>query len=183
MKSWALPTALVMACAAAAVAAANSSRFNPREARDADRYIIWDLARQISPAMRKARDHCDSCGDEGAGIETAIGLLGVGGQATTDGLLNLLAVQLDAGTAEEMECQIAKRGRALVPALKAFNSARAASWCRASFLGLRKQELSNVTDVRMEQVCRPSNEIEKDRTEWIRALSSGRNLFEESGPC
>jgi len=155
----------------------------PREAGSATRSIIYDLALLQSASVRKAREHCDYCGDEGGNVEVTIGLLGIGGRATTPALLNLLSVRLDAGGAEERECQIAKRGRALVPALKQLSAAQASSWCHQTFHGLQKRELANLHDVTAEQICRPIAEVEAARKEWIAALQSGRDLFAESGPC
>ena len=61
----------------------------PREAEFAAKSIIYDLAELKSPTVRRAREHCGThCGDEGGAIETTIGLLGVGGPATTTSLLN-----------------------------------------------------------------------------------------------
>jgi hypothetical protein len=156
----------------------------PREAAIATRSIIYDLAVETSPSVRKARERCQPyCGDESGGIEVAIGLLGIGGRTTTQSLLNLLSVRLDAGAAEERECQIAKRGKALVPALKALTAVQASNWCQHTFRDLQKQELADLRDVTVEQVCRPRGEVDADRKEWIAALQSGRDLFAESGPC
>lgn len=155
----------------------------PREAELASRSVIYDLALLKSASVRKGREHCNYCGDEGGNIEVAIGLLGVGGHTTTQSLLNLLSVQLDAGGAEARECQIAKRGRALVPALKQLSAVQASSWCHQTFHDLRNRELGNLHDVTAEQVCRPTAEVEADRKKWIAALQSGRDLFAESGPC
>lgn len=154
---------------------------SPTEAEFATRLVIYDLAMLISPSVHKAREHCDSyCGDEGGNIEVAIGLLGIGGQATTQSLLNLLSVQLDGGGAEERECQIDKRGKALLPALRRLNASQLSSWCHQTFQDLRKRELSGVSDVSVKQVCRPVAEIEDDRKEWMSALQSARP---HSGLC
>ena len=156
----------------------------PREAQFAAKYVIYDLAQLKSPSVRREREHCRGyCGDEGGNIEMAIGLLGVGGHATTQSLLNLLSVQLDAGAAEARECQIAKRGKALVPALKKLDANQLSSWCRQSFHDLRRNELASLDDVSVEQICRPTSEIDADRKGWIKALQSERDLFAESGPC
>ena len=166
-----------------AIAAVTHRSLEPREAAFATRSVIYDLALLQSASVRKAREQCNRCGDEGGEIETTIGLLGIGGRATTQSLLNLLAVRLDAGGAEERECQIAKRGKVLVPSLKQLSAARASNWCHQTFHDLRKRELTNLRDVTAEQVCRPAAEVEADRKEWIAALQSGRGLFAESGPC
>lgn len=185
MKKHPLLLAAVAALAALpALGAATHGLRSPREAEFASRSIIYDLAVQTSPSVRKARERCHTyCGDEGGDMEMAIGLLGIGGRTTTQSLLNLLSIQLDAGVAEERECQIAKRGKALVPALTRLNSVQASSWCQQTFHDLRKRELANLHDVTVQQVCRASAEIEADRKEWIAALQSGRDLFAESGSC
>ncbi len=156
----------------------------PGEAEFAAKSIIYDLAQLKSPTVRLAREHCGThCGDEGGAIETTIGLLGVGGPSTTASLLNLLSVELDAGEAESRDCQIAKRGKALVPALKQLDATRASNWCRQTFRDLSKRELADLNDVSAQEICRPSREVEADRKEWIKALQSERNLFAESGLC
>jgi hypothetical protein len=155
-----------------------------REAAFAAQSVVYDLVLLTSPSVHQARQHCRGhCGDEGGDIEMAIGLLGIGGHVTTQSLLNLLSVQLDGGGAEERECQIAKRGKALVPALKQLNPVRVSNWCHQTFHDLRKRELADVNDVSVELVCRPPSEVDTDRKEWIAALQSGRDLFAESGPC
>lgn len=156
----------------------------PSEDKRATDYIIWALTLEKSPSVRVARERCqDYCSDHGGGIEVAIDLLGIGGPATTDSLLDLLAVQLDAGGAESRSCQIAKRGKALVPALRKFDPVKASQWCGTTFNRLRQRELSEVNDVPVEQMCRPATEVDSDRQEWIAALGSGRDLLAESGPC
>jgi hypothetical protein len=167
-----------------ALGAAVSQQTVPHEAEFASRSVIYNWVLLTSPSVRKAREHCHSyCGDEGGNVEVAIGLLGVGGRATTQSLLNLLSLRLDAGGSEELSCQIAKRGRALVPALAHLSANRVSSWCGQTFHDLRKQELANISDVPVEQICRPPAEVETDRKEWMAALQSGRGLFAESGPC
>ena len=156
----------------------------PSEDERATEYIIWALTLEKSPSVRAARERCrDYCNGHGGGLEVAIDLLGVGGSATTGSLLNLLAVGVDAGPSESLSCQIAKRGKALVPALEKFDPAKASQWCGATFNRLRQRELSGVDDVPVEQMCRPATKVDADRQEWIAALESGRDLFAESGPC
>jgi hypothetical protein len=183
MKRPALIASFGALIALPAIAAVVNRSPVPREAEFATRSIIYELAVLQSASTRKAREHCDYCGDEGGQVETTIGLLGIGGRATTQSLLKLLSVRLDAGGAEERECQIAKRGKALVPALKQLSAAQTSNWCHQTFSDLRKRELANLRDVTAEQVCRPATEVEADRKEWIAALQSGRDLFAESGPC
>ena len=166
-----------------ALGAVTHTRREPLEAEFATRSVIYDVALLTSPSVRKAREHCSYCGDEGGAIETAIGLLGIGGRPTTHGLLQLLAVQLDAGGAEARECQLAKRGRALVPALQQLSATQVSSWCNQTFHDLRKRELANIHDVTAQQICRPAAEVETDRKQWIAASQSNRDLFAESGPC
>jgi hypothetical protein len=147
------------------------------EVQFAGRVIIGDLAKLISPTVRKMRERCDGvCGDEGGEIEMAIGLLGVGGDGTTGGLLNLMAINLDAGAAEERESQISKRGNSIVTALRRFNSADAAAWCRRTYFDLRKRELSNIRDVSDRQICRSVAEIERDRREWLKQFGGRQHL-------
>ena len=145
----------------------------PPEAEFATRSIIYELTLLISPSVRKARAHCRSyCGDEGGNVEVVIGLLGIGGHATSQSLLNLLSLQLDGAAAEERECQIDRRGKSLLPSLRQLNAARMSSWCHQTFQELRKHELSGVTDVPVDQICRPTAKIDDDRKEWLEALQS-----------
>lgn len=154
------------------------------EAEDATEYVIWSLALETSQSVRAARENCGNfCGDHGAGIEVAIDLLGAGQDATTKGLLDLLAVQLDAGPAESRSCQIAKRGRTLAPALRTFDASQAADRCKATFNRLRQRELSEIKDVTIDQICRPAEEIAAERRDWINALKTGEDLLAESSPC
>ena len=184
MKHSILAVGIASLVALPALGAAVHRLPSPHEAEFAARYVVNDLALLQSPSVRREREHCRNyCGDEGGNIEMTIGLLGVGGHATTPSLLNLLSVRLDAGAAEERECQIAKRGKALIPSLKQLNSTQASGWCNQAFHDLRERELANLNDVSVGQICRPSAEVETDRKKWIAALRSGRDLFAESGPC
>lgn len=156
----------------------------PTADRFATQYVMQDLVLELSETVRAAREHCGDCYiDDGGNAEVMIGLLGMGGDRTTDSLLNLLAMQMDAGLAESRSCEFAKRGRSLVPALKKFDSAKASKWCGATFNRLHQYELSKVDDVSVQQMCRPLTEIEEDRKSWIAALQSGEDLLAESGPC
>jgi hypothetical protein len=156
----------------------------PSADRLATHYVMQDLALERSQVVRAARDRCGKCYfDNGGNAEVMIGLLGMGGDATTDSLLNLLAVQMDAGVSESRSCELAKRGKSLVPALKRYDSTKSAEWCRTTFSRLRQYELSEVKDVSVEQMCRPLAEIEADRKSWVAALQLGEDLLAESGPC
>jgi hypothetical protein len=143
-------------------------------------HIIYDLVQDASPSVRAIRDRCrdakDSsnwCDDSGTSSEAIIGLLGAGGEGTTSGLLKMMAIQLDAALGEERECQIGKRGKRLLPALRSLDVDRAASWCHAEFAALRKRALSDITDVSVSKICRSAGEIEGDRREWIKAFEAG----------
>ena len=172
--------AALAACVLGACKANPAPASTPSEADNAARYIVYEHARVLSTSVRS---DCSGACDDGGAIEVTIGLLGVGGEATTGSLLNLLALQLDAGAAEARSCQIAKRGKSIVPALEHLDANQSAAWCQTTFADLKKRELSDVADVSASQTCRPANEIEGDRREWIEALNSGRDLFAESGPC
>jgi hypothetical protein len=145
---------------------------------------MWDLFLESSQSVRTAREHCENCFiDHGGSAEVMVGLLGMGGAPTTDSLLNLLALQLDAGLSESRSCEFAKRGSSLIPALKKLDSADASRWCQTTFSRLRQHELSEVSDVSVDQICRSPTEIDADRIGWIAALQSGEDLLAESGPC
>jgi hypothetical protein len=155
----------------------------PSEAENAAKYVVYEMARGRSPSVRSAGQACSDACVGGGGSEVVIGLLGIGGEATTGPLLNLLAVQLDAGMAEARSCQIAKRGKSILPALERLDAARLSAWCQSTVDDLMKQELSNVRDVTLAQICRPAADVEADQREWLGAVQSGRDLFSESGPC
>jgi hypothetical protein len=179
---------VLLATASAAVAIASQPLQDEDPLPSADKFaaqsVVMDQVLEQSRSVRAARERCGDCyiGD-GGNAEIVIGLLGMGGAATTDSLLNLLTVQLDAGLAESRSCELAKRGKSLVPALKRFDSTTAAEWCATTFNRLRQHELSKVNDVSVAQICRPSKEIEADRKSWIASLRSGEDLLAESGPC
>jgi hypothetical protein len=177
---------LAMASTAVAIAAQPLQDEDPLPSADkfATQSVVMDQVLEQSQSVRADRGRCGDCYiDDGGSAEIMIGLLGMGGHATTDSLLNLLAIQLDAGVAESRSCEFAKRGKSLVPALKKFDSAKASQWCETTFNRLRQHELSKVNDVSVAQMCRPLTEIEADRKSWIVALQSGENLLAESGPC
>jgi hypothetical protein len=144
-------------------------------------YVLYDLALQSSASVQATRSRCRSakdfsnmCDDSGAASEAIIGLLGAGGDATTEGLLKLIAVQLDGGLAESRECEIGRRGRSLLPALRSMDATRAANWCKLEFEALSKRQLAGITDVRSTQICQPANQIERDRQEWIKSFEAGQ---------
>lgn len=174
-------TVIALVCGTSVIASERTFR---REARNATDYIIWALTLETSPSARASREHCrNHCGDNGAGIEVAVDLLGAGGQATTGSLLNLLAVRLDAGPSESRSCQIAKRGKAIIPALRKLAASSASQWCQTTFNRLRKRELADIKDVPIGDICRPAKAIDAERREWLAALQSRHDLFAESGPC
>ena len=183
-KSVSFASVTIVACLLGGCKADRGPASTPHEADGAARYVIYEMARSRSPTVRSARQACiDACTDGGGGIEVAIGLLGIGNKATANTLLNMLAIRLDAGMAEARSCQIAKRGKSIVPALKRFDAVNSSAWCQSTFADLRKRELGNVSDVTSDQICRPAAEVETDRREWLAALQSGCDLFAESGPC
>jgi len=179
---------VLLATASTAVAIASQPLQDEDPLPSADKFaaqsVVMDQVLEQSQSVRAARERCADCYiDDGGDAEIMIGVLGMGGEATTDSLLNLLAVQLDAGVAESRSCELAKRGKSLIPALKRFDSTKAAVWCATTFNRLRQHELSKVDDVSLAQICRPLTEIDADRKSWIDALQSGEDLLAESGPC
>ena len=184
-KSFLCASMTLVACVLGACKAEHGATSTPHEAESAARYVIYEKARSRSSTLRSARqacsDACDSGGGEGWKLPS--GYWASAGRRLPTRWLNLLALQLDAGMAEARSCQIAKRGKNIVPALERLNAAQAAAWCQSRFADLRKRELSNVADVTSAQICRPAAEVEADRQEWLAALQSGRDLFAESGPC
>lgn len=147
----------------------------PNEAEFAARLILSEWTKQISPSARSVREGCGGkCADGGAGIEMGIGLLGVGGERTTPEMLYLLSIKLDAAASEEMHCQFLNRGEQIVPHLRSLNAARTSSWCHDTFGEARKRELSEISDVPVQQVCSSPPEIREKRDELLSALKTGQ---------
>jgi len=144
-----------------------------RQVSFAERVITIELVRALSPSIRESREKClQACPETGA-LELAIGLLGVSrSDIAADTLVNLLGLRLDGAGSEELSCQILLRGKALSHRLKQFQARQVAEHCQSTFMELRKRELANLTDVKIEQVCRSESEIQNSQAEWIKAIKS-----------
>lgn len=157
-----------------AFAAEQSSSANEdRQVRFAERVVTNELARALSPSTREARGKCSPACDETGALELAIGLIGVGrSESATGALVNLLGVRLDGAGSEELSCQILNRGKSLASRLERLRVGEIVSHCQAAFMDLRKRELAQIVDVKVEQVCRLEAEIRSVRDGLIKAIRS-----------
>lgn len=144
-----------------------------RQVRFAERVITIELARALSLSVRDAREKClIACPETGA-LELGVGLIGVSrSNVASNALVNLLGLRLDGAGSEELNCQILVRGTALSPRLERLPVRQVLEHCQSTFLELRKRELMNVSDVKVEQVCRSVAEIRSVRDELLKAVKS-----------
>ncbi|MFN7477062.1 MAG: Imm57 family immunity protein [Burkholderiales bacterium] len=106
-------------------------------------------------------------------LELAVGLIGISrSDVASDALVNLLGVRLDGAGSEELNCQILIRGAALSRRLERLRTGQVVNRCQSTFLELRKRELADVSDVKVEQVCRSEAEIRSVRDELLKAVKS-----------
>ncbi len=151
------------------VEAANEAR----QVRFAERVITIELARALSPSVRGAREKCLTACPETGALELAIGLIGIGrSDASTDALVNLLGLRLDGAGSEELGCQILTRGRALSSRLERLQAKSLVEHCQLTFYDLRKRELADTPDVKVEQVCRSEAEVRRAQDEMLKAIKS-----------
>ena len=144
-----------------------------RQVRFAERVITIELARALSLSVREAREKCLMACPETGALELAVGLIGVSRSDTSaDALVNLLGLRLDAAGSEELNCQILVRGRGLSSRLARLRARQVVEHCQSTFLELRKRELADASDVKVEQVCRSEAEIRSIRDELLKAVNS-----------
>lgn len=136
---------LLLGLATAQASPANEPRL--RETQFAQRVVITELTRALSPSIRASREQRGPACRESGALELGVALLGVGQESTSAGLLDLLALRLDGAGAEELHCQVFSRGKRVLPALKRLDPARSHAWCVAVFASALKRELSGVVDV------------------------------------
>lgn len=138
-----------------------------REVEFAQRVIVGELMRANADPSQSQQLGCQSA------VELGISLLGIGGEKTGSGMLSLLALRLDGAASQEFHCQIAKRGKSFVRALEKYNSHDGALWCKAVFDSIRNRELRDLAGLRVVDVCRPEEEIERRRVQIIHDLNAG----------
>lgn len=144
-----------------------------RQVHFAERVIMNELVRALSPMSQKAREKCTSACPETGALELGIGLIGISrSNLGANALINLLGLQLDGAGSEELSCQILNRGTALLPGLEKLNVGHIKDQCQTSFLQARKRELSDILDVQIERVCRSEVEIRRTRDELIDAIKA-----------
>jgi hypothetical protein len=168
---------LLVSCLLPALAAEQSSATNEvRQVQFAERVITNELARALSPSVRDARGKCSLGCDETGAMELAIGLIGISrSDAGANALVNLLGLRLDGAGSEELSCQILTRGKSVLRRLERLRFADVVSHCQVGFIDLRKRELAQVSDVKVDQVCRSEAEIRNVRNELINAIRSRSN--------
>jgi hypothetical protein len=142
-----------------------------RQVKFAERVI--ELVRALSLSVRKTREKCLMACPETEALELAVGLIGISrSDVASDALVNLLGVRLDGAGSEELNCQILIRGAALSRRLERLRTGQVVNRCQSTFLELRKRELADVSDVKVEQVCRSEAEIRSVRDELLKAVKS-----------
>ncbi|WP_124950336.1 Imm57 family immunity protein [Sulfuriferula thiophila] len=139
----------------------------------AERVVMNELVRALSPSMRNAREMCSTACPETGGLELGIGLIGISRSDNgTNALINLLGLRLDGAGSEELSCQILNRGNTVLRPLEKLAADRISDHCRTSFYAARKRELAQVLDIQVEQVCRSELEILSVRDELVKAIKS-----------
>lgn len=158
---------------AAAQAGQTAAVNEVRQVQFAERVITIELVRALSLSVREAREKCLMVCPETGALELGIGLIGISrSDAASDALVNLLGVRLDGAGSEELNCQILIGGAVLSRRLERLRTGQVADHCQSTFLELRKRELANVSDVKVEQVCRSEAEIRSVRDELLKAVKS-----------
>jgi len=89
--------------------------------------------------------------------------------AAAEALVNLLGLRLDGAASEELSCQIIIRGSALSSRLERLQAKSVVESCQSTFYGLRMRD---VTDVKVERICRTEDDVRKDRDRMLMAIKS-----------
>jgi hypothetical protein len=156
-----------------------------RQIRFAEQAIIVEMTRELSLLVREIREKnllacpeaelCQAaCPGSGEALELAIGLIGGIGRsdAATNALVRLLGFRLDGAGSQELDCQILTHGRALSGRLERLQAKSVVEHCQSTFYELRKRELRNISDVKVEQICCTETEIRSRRDELLEAIKS-----------
>jgi len=144
-----------------------------RQLRFSEQLVIIEMVRELSPSVRQARERCPETRPEADATELVIGLIGINkSDAAADALVNLLGLRLDGAGSEELDCQIVTRGSALLGRLENLQAKSIAEQCRSIFHELKKRELRDITDVKVEQICGTKAEILSRRDELRKAIKS-----------
>lgn len=145
-----------------------------REIQFAERVVMGELAMALSQKVRNERQSGSrSCGESGT-IELGIGLLGINrSEQASKALLNLLGLRLDGAGAEELSCQLLNRGNSILRPLQRLKPAEVAQNCTRTVESLGARELSDVTDVGTQIICRTPQEVDLARNELVRAIQVG----------
>lgn len=166
---------LVGCCMSSATAQAGQTATanEVRQVQFAERVIAIELVRALSLSVREAREKCLMACPETGALELGVGLIGVSrSDVASDALVNLLGLRLDGAGSEELSCQILIRGAVLFSRLEHLQTRQVVDHCQSTFLELRKRQLRNVSDVKVEQVCRSEAEIRSVRDELLKAVKS-----------
>lgn len=144
-----------------------------RQVQFAQRVIAIELVRALSHSVREEREKCLMACPETGALELGVGLIGISrSNVASDALVNLLGLRLDGAGSEELNCQMLIRGALLSHRLEHLRVGQVVEHCQSTLLELRKRELANVSDVKVEQVCRSEAEIRITRDKLLKAIKS-----------
>lgn len=136
----------------------------------AERVVMIQLARAISPAVRAERIRCPLSSVESGASELALSLIGFSRSSESDTVLvHLLGLRLDGAGSEDLGCYFVRRGEQMRRRLARTTAAEIVSICRAEYAQLRKRELSDITDVSADDVCLSRVDVERKLAEMNRA--------------
>lgn len=129
-------------------------------AKFSERILITELSYNKSKLLKKERDSCNfGCIKGLTLIDLTIGNLSVNNNSVAlETLVNATVLNIDAGSYEDLDCAIVIHGSAILPQLKKFDFNRSLKNCHSVFNDLKKNELSNVNDVNIEDICLTHNE-------------------------
>jgi len=168
-----IPLAVAQDLAAVAKNEADTLRF-------AEQILITEMVQGLSSSFRKEKEiclkTCSTCSTcpEVSATELVIALISINrSNAASNTLVNLLALRLDGADSEELDCQIAIRGRTILSHLKRLQTKSVVDRCYSTFHELKKRELAHVTDVKAEQICRSEAEVLRERNEMLEMIKSG----------
>jgi hypothetical protein len=165
-------TGLLVASFSATAQSTKASAKNEAELVEfAETIVMVQLAQELSLVVRREREKCSmGCGESGA-MELAIGTVGLArGPKGSRALIDLLGLSLDGAASSELNCQILLRGPELLPRLKRFSAKQAEAYCYERFEHAKRFELSDLTDVRKDQVCRTHAQFNDVKSELVEAI-------------
>ncbi|MBO3276335.1 Imm57 family immunity protein [Pseudomonas schmalbachii] len=166
---------LIGICLSSEAAKSTTSTVEAQQAYFVTQVIMIEFVHSLSLRVRQEREKClFGCRGGQSALEISIDSLGVNrSDAATSALIDLLSLHLDAGGAEDRDCQLLARGKTIIQDLKKMDVENSIIRCRDSFTELRKRELLYVSDVSVNKVCHSENEIRTSRDELLQAIEEG----------